>query len=94
MAKNWPPRPCHLTTHFGIAARAVKLQAHLSLLKDRRTVAALPALSPSPLEEGRPRQSFSKPNRPPIVDLMTTVCRPMRPVPTLVNPLGITQGIV
>jgi len=66
-----------LTTHFGIAARAVKLQAHLSLLKDRRTVAALPALPPSPLEEGRPRQSFSKPNRPPIVDPMTTVCRPM-----------------
>ena len=25
LAKNWPPRPCHLTTHLGIAARAVKL---------------------------------------------------------------------
>jgi hypothetical protein len=87
-----------LTTHFGIAARAVKLQAHLSLLKDRRTVAALPAMPPSPLEEGRPRQSFSKPNRPPIVDPITTGCPPFadrcRPVPTLVNPLGITQGIV
>ena len=39
--------------HFHTTARAVELQAHLSLLKYHRTVAALPALlPPSPLEEG------------------------------------------
>ena len=65
--------------HFHTAARAVELQARLSLLKDRRpgaTMAALPALPSSPLEKGRPRQGFSKPNHPPIVDPITTGCPP------------------
>ena len=51
--------------HFHTAARAVELQARLSLLKDRRTVAALPALPPSPLEK-----------RPPDADPMSTGCPP------------------
>ncbi len=72
--------------HFHTAARAVELQARLSLLKDRRpgtTMAALPALPPSPLEKGRPRQGFSKTNRPPLVDPITTGCPPnVHPITT------------
>ncbi len=69
--------------HFHTAARAVELQARLSLLKERRAVTALPVLPPSPLENGRPPQSFSKTNRPPIVDPITTGCPPdVHPIST------------
>ena len=54
--------------HFHTAARAVELQARLSLLRDRRTaatVSALPALPPAPLEK-----------RPPDAHPMSTGCPP------------------
>ncbi len=69
--------------HFHTAARAVELQARLSMLNERRAVTALPVLPPSPLEKGRPPQSFSKTIRAPIVDPITTGCPPnVHPITT------------